>query len=130
GFAGWRPGPEAEAQWETVKTVVRLAGLPGLGRPLTALVLGCDTGFFCHRLHRWGFAPPVGVDENADRIALARLLAGYFHRDRTSYLALDYGEFLVDGATQFDVTIASRSFTNALAERPAEERAALLGALV
>jgi hypothetical protein len=119
----------AELEWDTLKKLTNVAGLPQLNRSLSALVLGSDTGFICHRLRRWGFGTIVGVEEDRDRREVAELVDSYFHRDHASYVAMDPCRYVLDTTRTFDLVFATGSLAQALASRPPEERAAALTAL-
>src|SRR5205823_6294583 len=114
GFRSWRAvRGDPRREWETLQALVRIAGLPALQRPLSALVLGSGTGFFCHRLHGWGFSPVAGVEEDAEQLAVARIVDGYLHADSTTYAHSDYEDHLLRGGEgTVDVTFASRSFAD------------------
>ena len=76
----------------------------------TYLDVGCNTGFFCHRMSRAGFHS-TGVDVVASEIEVARLMSTYFRLDYATYVVSDAHEYLHTTPDQsFDVTSAFSVF--------------------
>jgi hypothetical protein len=93
--ADWRVlRPESVSRVELMTGVLRDAGLldPGERVP-TYLDVGCNTGFFCHRMRRLGFSAE-GVDVVQGDIEVARLLDTFVRRDRTAYVVADADDYL------------------------------------
>ena len=77
---------DSERRFEIVRQACAEVGL--LGRESSYLDIGCNTGFFCHRMSQAGFRS-TGVDVVKEDIELARLLGAYSRRDYAKYVASD-----------------------------------------
>ena len=99
---------DTQKRYKLVRDICASQGLPS--KHSTYLDVGCNTGFFCHQMHKTGFES-TGVDVVADDIKVARLLSTYFRRDYTNYVVSDAYKYLQ--TTQdyiFDVTSAFSVF--------------------
>ena len=74
------------------------------------LDVGCNTGFFCHKMRKIGFNS-TGLDVVENDIQLARLLSTYFRRDYANYIVADAYEYLYRTQNiQFDIASAFSVF--------------------
>lgn len=104
--------PDSKARVEVMKRIVEEVGLTKQDGPEqpTYLDIGCNTGYFCHRMRQLGFYAE-GVDVVAGDIAVAKLLDAFFRRGHNNYIlqnAYDYLEQTQD--RRFDVTSAFAIF--------------------
>ena len=84
------------------------------------LDVGCNTGFFCHRMQQIGFHS-TGVDVVEDSIELARLLSTYCRRDYSRYVVADaYGYLRTTQDRKFDVTSAFSVFQWVMIQKSAQ----------
>ena len=104
--------PDSKARAEVMSKIMQELGLPGLlaPKPATYLDIGCNTGYFCHRMRQLGFFAE-GVDVVKGDIAVAKLLDSFFRRDFNRYIAQDAYAYLRDTQdNSFDVTSAFAVF--------------------
>jgi SAM-dependent methyltransferase len=133
-FRTWRVAePGVRARTATLEALAHVARRDGPEQRPTALVLGCETGYFAHRLRqdRRRFFPVVGVDEDVGAITVARLVDGHFHIDSNTYLSVPYEEFLHEhGDARFDLVVATQPFTETIGRLEPDARAKALAAMV
>lgn len=81
--------------------------LPG---GVSYLDVGCNTGYFCHRMRQLGFFSE-GVDVVKEDILVAQILDSYIRRSRSVFVAKDaYGYLHDTQGKMFDVTSAFAVF--------------------
>ncbi len=112
--AAWRVlRPDSSRRADLLIEVMRAEGLlldNGRRGSLTYLDVGCNTGYFCHRLAKAG-AYVEGVDVVKEDIEVARLLDSYFRRDLAQYEISDAYTYLHETRKRtFDVTSAFSVF--------------------
>lgn len=99
---------DSETRYESMIEACSLVGLPGANA--TYLDIGCNTGFFCHKMRKAGFRA-TGVDVVANDLEVARLLSTFIRRDYVTYVKSDAYEYLRTTQDQlFDVTSAFSVF--------------------
>jgi SAM-dependent methyltransferase len=77
-------GPELASVHDTRREMIEpvvTAALRAAGPGASVLDLGCNEGWFAHRVLEWGAARVVGLDVRAANIRRARLLAEHFGRE-------------------------------------------------
>ncbi|MGY1703976.1 methyltransferase domain-containing protein [Geodermatophilus sp. SYSU D00697] len=120
--AGWRVlRPDSPDRFDLMARVVREAGLPveNASAP-TYLDVGCNTGYFCHRMSELGFAAE-GVDVVTEDIEVARLLDLYVRKGGVTYTVADAHAYLTDTVdTTIDVTSAYAVFQWVMAQTSVE----------
>jgi thymidine kinase/SAM-dependent methyltransferase len=79
----------ADLMRNVIDEVERMDGV----RPTFYIDLGCNTGYFCHRMAQFGLASR-GVDLLEDDIEVARLIDSFFHRDHSHFVVADVHEYL------------------------------------
>ena len=109
---------DSERRLEIVRHACDQAGLPGTES--SYLDVGCNTGFFCHRMSQAGFRA-TGVDVVREDVELARLLGAFIRRDYTRYVAADAYTYLRHTQeVMFDVTSAFSVFQWVMIQRSAQ----------
>jgi SAM-dependent methyltransferase len=104
--------PDSPQRVELMTRIIREAGLLNAAHKgnATYLDVGCNTGYFCHKMHQLGFFAQ-GVDVVNEDIEVARLLDSYIRRDQNTYVAADAYRYLTDTEhQQVDVTSAFAVF--------------------
>jgi tRNA (mo5U34)-methyltransferase len=91
---------------EMVDPVVR-GVLEAAGPGASALDLGCNEGWFAHRLLEWGASRVVGIDIRASNIRRAKLIQDHFEvpHDRLVFEEADVLELDSHSLGQFDVVL-------------------------
>jgi SAM-dependent methyltransferase len=111
--AGWKVlRPDSQRRVEIMTEIFReLELLPRIQQGgFTYLDVGCNTGFFCHKMRQLGFHSE-GEDVVKEDIAVAQMLDSYIRRDRNVFVARDAYEYLRDTQDRmFDVTSAFAVF--------------------
>ncbi len=107
--ADWRLLREdSHVRFDLIRDVCRSIGLPR--EHSSYLDIGCNTGFFCHRMSQLGFVSS-GVDVTAADVEIARLLGSYIRHDYVNYVVADAHEYLAGTAdTPVDVCSAFSVF--------------------
>jgi SAM-dependent methyltransferase len=92
------------------RVINEVAVLKRLSRPATYLDVGCNTGYFCHHMHRLGFFAE-GEDVVKGDIEVAQILDSWFRRDGNRYVVQNAYDYLRDSQDRlFDVTSAFAVF--------------------
>ena len=109
--------PDSTERFDLMARVVHEVGLPGeTSSSPTYLDVGCNTGYFCHRMSRLGFAAE-GVDVVGEDIETARLLDLYVRRSGARYTVADVHAYLTATVgTRVDVTSAFAVFQWVMAQ--------------
>lgn len=111
--ADWRLlRPDSKARVELMTRVIKETGVLTAteGRTPTYLDVGCNTGYFCHQMHRLGFFAE-GEDVVKGDIEVAQILDSWFRRDGNRYVVQDAYDYLRDSQDRlFDVTSAFAVF--------------------
>jgi SAM-dependent methyltransferase len=102
--------PDSAKRFEIMSRIVQDLGILKLGEKPTYLDVGCNTGFFCHMMQRFGFVAE-GVDVARDDVEVAQLLDAYIRRDANLFTAMDAHQYLRQSQDRlFDVTSAFAVF--------------------
>ena len=110
---------DSQRRFEIVRQVCAEVGL--LDNESSYLDVGCNTGFFCHRMGQAGFRS-TGVDVVKEDVELARLLSAYIRRDYAKYIASDAYTYLRHTQeVRFDVTSAFSVFQWVMIQRGAPQ---------
>ena len=120
--------PDSARRFEFMTRVIGQTGLleKQPSGSATYLDIGCNTGYFCHRMHQLGFFSE-GVDVVTEDIEVARLLDSYIRRDQCAYHAADAYTYLRETRhRQFDVTSAFAVFQWLMIQTNAERGIACL----
>ena len=109
---------DSQRRFEIVRQACTEIGL--LDSESSYLDVGCNTGFFCHRMSQAGFHS-TGVDVVKEDIELARLLSAYLRRDYAKYIESDAYTYLKHTQeVRFDVTSAFSVFQWIMIQKTAQ----------
>jgi SAM-dependent methyltransferase/thymidine kinase len=97
---------DTEKRVEIMKQVIAQVAETDGTRPLSYIDLGCNTGYFCNKMAKFGLAS-LGVDLVRDDIEVARMLTTFIRGDEARYVVADIHEYLRDTRDEpIDVTSA------------------------
>jgi thymidine kinase len=98
--------PDSAKRADIMRSVIDEVERMDGSRPTFYIDLGCNTGYFCHRMAQLGLASR-GVDVMEGDIEVAHLLDSFFHRDQSHFVVADVHEYLRATREQtIDVTSA------------------------
>lgn len=105
--ASWRVlRTDSDKRADLMRGVIEEVASQDDSRPLSYVDLGCNTGYFCHKMAKLGLAS-LGVDLVRDDIEVARMLTTFVRGDESRYLVADIHEYLRETRHEpIDVTSA------------------------
>jgi thymidine kinase/SAM-dependent methyltransferase len=84
---------DSEKRVELMKEVIEEVAEKDGTRPLSYIDLGCNTGYFCNKMAKFGLAS-LGVDLVRDDIEVARMLTTFIRGDECRYEVADIHDYL------------------------------------
>jgi thymidine kinase/SAM-dependent methyltransferase len=84
---------DSEKRVEVMKEVIEEVASEDGTRPLSYIDLGCNTGYFCNKMAKFGLAS-LGVDLVRNDIEVARMLTTFIRGDEARYEVADIHEYL------------------------------------